>query len=162
MILPKHKIMELKAVSDYIRENQFQPAGVDLTLKEVFRFISPGKIDFDNKERKISEVEKIEYENEWVELEKGAYKVVFNEYVNIPSHTAAIAMPRSSLLRSGITMETAVWDPGYHGRSEALLVVHNEKGAYFKRNAKIAQLVFIVLEEKAKELYEGVYKGENK
>ena len=71
-------------------------------------------------------------------------------------------MPRSSLLRSGITMETAVWDPGYHGRSEAMLVVNNMHGAFLKKNAKIAQLIFIRLEEEAKELYDGVYKGENK
>ena len=162
MIYPKHLLKEKGVVKDYIGESQFQPAGIDLTLKDIYEFKTAGRIDFDNKERKISEVERIEYENDWVFLRKGAYKVVFNEYVNIPPNTIAIAMPRSSLLRSGITMETAVWDPGYHGRSEALLVVHNENGAHLKRNAKIAQLVFIELKEKANELYEGVYKGENK
>ncbi len=162
MIIPKQTLLKLGVVKDYIGEKQFQPAGVDLTLKEAYYFKTPGRIDFDNKERKISEVEKIEYEGEWLKLSRGAYKVIFNEYVHIPEDAIAIAMPRSSLLRSGITMETAVWDPGYEGRSEAMLVVNNEHGAELKRNAKIAQLIFIRLEEKANELYNGVYKGENK
>ena len=60
------------------------------------------------------------------------------------------------------TLECAVWDPGYEGRSEALLIVRNEHGVTFKRNAKIGQMVFIRLSEDAKSLYDGVYKGENR
>jgi len=59
-------------------------------------------------------------------------------------------------------LECAVWDPGYEGRSEALLIVRNEHGLVLKRNAKIGQMVFFRLADTAKELYEGRYKGENK
>ncbi len=161
MILPKH---HLKAGEFFenIHESQYQPAGIDITLKEVCRFASAGKIDFDNKERKISDVEKIEYEREEVALKPGAYKVIFNEYVKIPSDAAALCLPRSSLLRCGASLECAVWDPGYEGRSEALLIVRNEHGLILKRNAKIGQMVFFRLADTAKELYAGRYKGENK
>ncbi len=161
MILPKKHILSCSLISDHIDENQFQPAGVDLTLKKVFRFSSPGRIDFDNKERKISEVEEIGFKEEWTELEHGAYKVLFNEYVRIPTDVAAFCFPRSSLLRCGITLECAVWDPGYHGRSEALLLVKNQQGAILKKNARIAQMVFLKLIEETEE-YSGAYKGENK
>jgi dUTP pyrophosphatase len=161
MILPKQ---HLKSGSffDNLHESQYQPAGIDITLKEVCRFASAGKIDFDNKERKISETAPLSYENDEVKLAPGAYKVVFNEYVRIPSDAAALCLPRSSLLRCGATLECAVWDPGYEGRSEALLIVRNEHGLVLKRNAKIGQMVFFMLAESAKELYEGRYKGENK
>lgn len=162
MILPKQHIEKENLVSETIGSSQFQPCGVDITLKEAYKFKTAGKLDFDNKERKISEVEPVKYENEEVKLARGSYKVIFNEYVRIPKDAAALCFTRSSLLRSGISLECAVWDPGYEGRSEALLVVHNEHGAILKRNAKIGQLIFIKLSESASSLYEGVYKGENK
>ncbi|MEK6982884.1 MAG: deoxyuridine 5'-triphosphate nucleotidohydrolase [Candidatus Micrarchaeota archaeon] len=162
MILPKQHIEQGNLVSETIGSSQFQPCGVDITLKEAYTFKTAGKLDFDNKERKISDVEPIAYANEEIKLAKGAYKVVFNEYVRIPKDAAALCFTRSSLLRSGISLECAVWDPGYEGRSEALLIVHNENGAILKRNAKIGQLVFIKLAEATNTLYEGVYKGENK
>ena len=163
MLLPKHHLKALNVVSDIIHDSQFQPAGVDLSLKSVYAFKNAGKIDFDNKERKISDCEQINFnEKEEVHLQKGAYKVIFNEYVRIPSDAAAFCYPRSSLLRCGATLECAVWDPGYEGRSEALLLIANEQGLILKKNAKIGQLVFVKLVEPAKQLYEGIYKGENK
>lgn len=162
MILPKQQIIAARLFEGLIREGQYQPAGIDITIKEAYAFKSAGKIDFDNKERKISEVEPIPFQNNEIHLQKGAYKVIFNEYVKIPNDVVAFCFPRSSLLRCGATLECAVWDPGYEGRSEALLVVANEHGIILKKNAKIGQMVFIRLSEAAKELYEGKYKSENK
>ncbi|MBU0586361.1 deoxyuridine 5'-triphosphate nucleotidohydrolase [Candidatus Micrarchaeota archaeon] len=162
MILPREIIEKSALVKDTISQNQFQPAGVDVSLKEAYSYTNAGKIDFDNKERKISDVQPISYINEEVKLAPGAYKVIFNEYVRIPQDAAAFCFPRSSLLRSGITLECAVWDPGYEGRSEALLIVSNPHGAILKRNAKIGQIVFVRLSERTSFSYEGVYKGENK
>jgi dUTP pyrophosphatase len=161
MILPKQHL-EKNNILEVLHSSQYQPAGIDITLKEVYAFKSAGVIDFDNKERKISEVEPLAFENDKVTLKPGAYKVIFNEYVRIPKDVAGLCMPRSSLLRCGVTLECAVWDPGYEGRSEALLLVKNEHGIHFKKNAKIGQMVFIKLSESATSLYEGRYKGENK
>jgi dUTP pyrophosphatase len=145
MILPKQHLEEIKPV-DVLHSSQFQPAGIDVTLREAYRFRSAGKIDFDNKERKISDVEPLPFSAaDDVALQPGAYKVMFNEYVRIPKDAAAICLPRSSLLRCGATLECALWDPGYEGRSEALLLVHNEHGITLKRSAKIGQMVFIRL-----------------
>ena len=162
MILPKHHITGEQLVTDTIHESQFQPCGVDLTLKAAYKFTSAGKIDFDNKERKLSEVEEVKFENNEMHLPQGSYKVVYGEFVRIPKDAAAFVYPRSSLLRCGATVESAVWDPGYEGRGEAMLVVHNPHGIKFKKNAKIAQMVFVRLSEAAKHLYDGQYKGENK
>lgn len=162
MLVPKHHLQYSQLVTDLINDSQFQPVGVDLTLKSVHTFKNAGVIDFDNRERKISETNEITFQNDQVTLAKGAYKVIFNEYVKIPPDAGAFCFPRSSLLRCGVTLECAVWDPGYEGRSEALLLVANEQGITFKKNAKIGQLVFIKLLEPTKHLYEGTYKGENK
>jgi len=161
MLLPKQHL-ETANLAEVLNASQFQPAGIDISLKEAYRFKSAGKIDFDNKERKISDVEPIPFQSDEVSLSPGAYKVIFNEYVRIPKDAAAFCFPRSSLLRCGVSLECAVWDPGYEGRSEALLIVRNDHGVVLKRNAKIGQMVFIKLAEAASSLYEGRYKGENK
>ncbi|NYZ76684.1 deoxyuridine 5'-triphosphate nucleotidohydrolase [Candidatus Micrarchaeota archaeon] len=160
MILPRQHLSDV--IEKVISDSQYQPAGIDVTLKEARAFSSAGKIDFDNSSRKISDTVLLEYANDEVHLKPGSYKVVFNEYVKIPADVAAMCLPRSSLLRCGANLDCALWDPGYEGRSEALLVVYNEHGIILKRNAKIGQLVFIKLSEKASSLYEGKYKGENR
>lgn len=161
MILPKHIIRERKAVGGIAHESQMQPAGVDLTLGEIFSFEGGGKIDFDNSQRRLAKTRKLEFGEE-VKLERGCYKVIFNEHVKIPADCAAFAYPRSSLLRCGANMHCAVWDPGYEGRSEALLAVENPHGIVLGKNAKLAQLVFVKLLEEAQESYCGIYRGENR
>ena len=57
----------------------------------------------------------------------------------------ALGRPRSSLLRSGVALHTAVWDAGYRGRSQSLLTVHHPEGFRLQRDARLAQLVFFRL-----------------
>jgi dUTP pyrophosphatase len=161
MLLPKQHL-EAANIFENLHSSQFQPAGIDITMKEVYSFSNAGVIDFDNKERKISDVEPVPFQSDRVSLRPGAYKVIFNEYVRIPKNVAGLCLPRSSLLRCGVSLECAVWDPGYEGRSEALLIVRNEHGVTFKKGAKIGQMIFIRLAEDATSVYEGRYKGENK
>lgn len=123
---------------------QVQPNGIELTLHRIEIHESSGSIAFDNSERKLPQTKNLDFDGDgWIHLPKGSYKIVFNEIVNIPKNIAAIAKPRSSLLRCGATIETAVWDAGYSGRSESLLVVYNENGFKVQKNARILQaLVF--------------------
>lgn len=162
MILPKDEILRRKAVSNYLSESQFQPAGCDLSVREVHTLVNEGAIDFDNKERKLSDTRAIAWPTDgWLFLKKGAYKILYNEIVSIPKDCIALAYPRSSLLRCGAYLQCAVWDPGYEGRSESLLIVGNENGLRLKKDAKVVQLVFLKLEKEAKEGYKGRYHKEN-
>jgi dUTP pyrophosphatase len=143
-------------------ETQTQMCGVELTLQKIERFNSAGAVAFDNKERKLPETELVNFdEMGWIELPAGSYLVTFNEIVNIPKDVAAMARARSTLLRCGATLETALWDPGYRGRSQSLLVVYNPQGLKLKKNARLMQLVFLRLENEAEKLYSGKYQGEN-
>jgi len=142
-------------------KTQLQPNGVELTLRRVEVYNSYGTIAFDNSERSLPETTTLKFDKEgWIHLPKGCYKIIFNEIINIPKNIAAIARPRSSLLRCGVSIETAVWDAGYRGRSESLLVVHNENGFRVKRNARLLQLIFFKL-NKASKGYSGRYQNEN-
>jgi len=140
---------------------QVQPCGVDLTVRSVSRFASPGAIDFDNSRRALASRVELPWVDGWIELACGAYHIVYGETVNLPGDIMALAYPRSSLLRCGVTLHTAVWDPGYSGRAEALLVVHNAHGFRLGRGARIAQLVFTRLGDSVDRPYAGRYHGEN-
>lgn len=147
-------------------EHQIQPNGVDLRVKKIEKFLSPGRIGFHNSDRELSEREELEFNDDgWLFLEPDAYKIGFNEILTLPLDSLAIAAPRSTLLRCGVTIETAIWDAGYRGRSESLLVVLNKNGYYIRKNARILQLVFIKLgtgtENLMREGYSGRYQLEN-
>jgi dUTP pyrophosphatase len=62
----------------------------------------------------------------------------------------------------GCHVPTAVWDAGYEGRGEGLLVVNNPAGLRLQRGARIAQLVVFRLNETALEGYAGQYQHEGR
>jgi dUTP pyrophosphatase len=62
----------------------------------------------------------------------------------------------------GLHVPTAVWDAGYAGRGEGLLVVNNPYGTRLQRGARIAQLVVFRLSEAAAASYTGSYQHENR
>ena len=143
-------------------KTQTQMCGMELTVQKIERFTSSGAVAFENSERKLPDTESLEFDQSgWIDLAAGAYLVTFNEIVSIPVDVAALARARSTLLRCGASLQTALWDPGYRGRSQSLLVVHNPSGLRLKRNARLMQLVFMRLEKEAEKVYEGRYQGEN-
>jgi dUTP pyrophosphatase len=162
MIVAGKEAAQRGLVKEMLAQSQTQPAGIDLTLKEVHELASEGEIDFDNSKRRISQSRKLEFADGKLHLMGGCYKIIYNEYVEIPIDCAAFGFPRSSLLRCGADVRCAVWDPGYHGRSESLLVVHNPSGIVLHKDAKVSQLVFVKLEGAAHQAYGGQYRGENK
>lgn len=141
---------------------QVQPNGIELTLREVARLTSPGRIAVSNRDRAVSKTEPVPFgEDGSVFLKKGCYMVMFNEVTNIAPDMFAFARVRSSLLRSGATIQTALWDSGYSGRPSALLVVYNENGIYLEKNARVIQLVFYKFDAPVEKTYNGTYQKEN-
>jgi dUTP pyrophosphatase len=152
-----------KLVYDYLDlEKQLQPASFDLTLAKVFRIAGKGAIDFDNSQRVIPKAEEIPFDAEgWADLSPGIYKVQYAEAVKIPSGLVGVTFCRSSLSRCGIDLYNGFWDPGYEGRGESVLIVHNSHGARLKKRARIAQIAFFALGGESAHLYKGVHHKEN-
>ncbi|MEX2425297.1 MAG: deoxyuridine 5'-triphosphate nucleotidohydrolase [Thermomicrobiaceae bacterium] len=145
------------------REMQLQPNGVDLTLDTVSGFTGPGTLTLDNANRRLPGTQQYPVDpDQQIYLSPGCYEVRFNETINLPDDCMAYTRPRSSLLRSGVALHTAVWDAGYTGRGVALLVVYNTHGFRMEHNARIAQMVFHAMGTAAGEGYQGVYSGEGK
>ena len=140
---------------------QVQPNGFDLTLREIALLQSPGKISVTDSQRAVSDLAPLVFDGlDFIDLVPGIYIITYNEIVHLPKNIMALARPRSSLLRCGVTVGTAVWDAGYSGRSQSLMVVYNPQGFRLQQNARIAQLIFLRLSQKT-EGYQGAYQGEN-
>ena len=142
-------------------EEQVQPNGIDLTMREVALLQSSGKIAVTDSQRLVSGLAPLVFDGlGFIDLAPGAYIITYNEIVHLPKNVIALAKPRSSLLRCGVTVNTAVWDAGYSGRSQSLMVVYNPHGFRLQRNARIVQLVFLWLTRET-EGYGGAYQREN-
>ena len=162
VVIPGHDVLKMGAVLELLDSAvQVQPAGVDLTVSEVYRFRGHGSLGFSNESRVLPGVEKLEFDDSGrLFLERGAYRVRYNEVVRVPSDCVAIGLPRSSLMRMGATVISALWDPGYEGRGEGLLIVENPYGIVLEKGARIVQLIFIRLESRPVSEYRGVYMRE--
>lgn len=182
-------IEEEELVREYINlEVQLQNNGFDLTVRTIHNLCDRGIIDFDNSKRivpKCNDFNLIAFrkyaslygditsldektKETCCRLEKGAYIVTFNEIIKMPLNLVGLSIHRSSLMRCGATClwgvtgeETAkgVWDGGYEGRGQTLLVVHNRNGLLLYENARIAQMLFIRRNEW--EGYNGIYNQEH-
>ena len=146
-------------------ERQIQPNGFDLTIASIASFSGgsgPGRMGISDDYLVLPKPENVAFDDDgWASLEPGPYLIAFNETVNLPLDLMALVRPRSSLLRSAASVHTAVWDAGYHGRSQALLVVHHPEGYLLQRNARVAQMVFFPLTAPAEWGYSGRYQHEN-
>ena len=146
-------------------EAQLQPNGFDLTLAELAAFegpdTSPGILTDDDAGRRLAKTHPMPFEPDASRrLPPGCYLATFNEIVHLPLDLMALGKPRSSLLRSGVAVHNAVWDAGYHGRSQALLVVYHPQGFTVTRHARLVQLVFYHLARPLRQGYAGRYQGE--
>ncbi len=144
-----------------VGKNSLQPAGIDLRLGDVKAFDTLGVLDTEH--RYIPPGRNVKADSQgFYYLKKGSYRIRFSEIVKVPSWAVGFCFPRSSLLRMGALIHCAVWDPGYKGRGEALLVVFNDNGIKIRKKARVAQIVFARLETlpystyKGKYLYEGL------
>lgn len=159
-------IQEINLIEKYIDlETQLTPNGFDLTVLGISSFEASGALDFSNKERKIPEGKEILPQKEnhqdqfgWWKLTKGAYKIKTNEVVNLPNDLIALAFSRTSLLRMGAFTQHGVWDAGFKGKGEFVLVVENPSGIKIKENARVAQLIFVPI-NKTTQGYDGIYKN---
>ena len=144
-----------------VAEEALQPNGIDLSLERIARLTAPGALGLDAREPAGRE-ELAPDPGGWWTLSPGVYVIGYAERVNLPNDVMALGRPRSSLLRSGVTVYTAVWDAGYSGRGEGSLHVANEHGWRVQKGARVVQLVFFRLARPAAEGYRGRYQGEGR
>ena len=144
---------------DSLSADQRQPNGVDLTVEAVFEPTTPGRIDTDGK--RVGDRREVAPESDdddpLYRLPPGGYVVRYGEVIAVPEGHVGFVLPRSTLLRNGCTLETAVWDAGYEGRGEGLLQVHHE--LELRPGARVGQFLLAAADHDGE--YDGDYQGEN-
>ena len=140
-----------------LKEEQVDCAGIKLTLHSIHMIDEPGELSINT--RKIPKYRELVCTTKCL-VPMGAYIVRYNEYVKIPNGYIGLAIPRSSLLRMGVTIHSAVWDPGYEGQGIGLMIVFNHHGVILSKGVQIAQLVYFKMSGETQKVYNGVYKGE--
>ena len=152
-------ILNRKMITNYIDlETQLQPNGFDLTIKEVLGFSKSfdPRIDFTNETRLISlALPWLPVGGEYC-LDPGTYLFRANEFFKTPPDISGWGMPRSTLSRCGITVNSAILDAGYSGH--LVFVLNIPQKIYFTTHARFVQMIFFKLSEVPAKLYTGVYK----
>ena len=133
-------------------EEQYQPAGIDLTLDKVSEFkhnkgttygllknakVLPDLIDMETKTMQVSGM----LVDVFVLQPHTTYLATTTEFIDIDEQSGQFYLPRSSLLRSSIDVRTAFGDPGFHGHLSFLLINHTDELFVIEKGARFAQLI---------------------
>lgn len=135
-------------------EEQYQPAGIDLTLGQLKAFDDSEEVyGICNNVKQLPKYKNvpesavsIDEQNEkldigWLLEPHVPYIGVTKEMIQIDSNMAQIYLPRSSLLRGGVLVETALGDPGFHGHLSFLMLNQLHKPFFISKNERFAQMI---------------------
>lgn len=139
---------------------QKQPAGYDVTVSNIQSYPQTRfTVGIEKGESSaLIQIPAISEGAYYFDLDPGAYFVELNEITTIPADAIGILLPRSTLLRNGLDVRTALFDPGYSGQPKVMLVCH--RPARIQRFARIGQLVIIKSDREFSSKYSGRYQGE--
>lgn len=157
----------LRQLYPNLEENQYQPAGIDLTLDEVYSLEHDSGTVYGllNNAKVLPQQIKCQTSNIQV---GGMLKTVFrlkphtayvaktNEKIKISKNAGQFYLPRSSLLRAGIDVRTAFGDPGFYGHLSFLVINHTDDMFVLEKGVRFAQLVDISADNVESE-YNGDY-----
>ena len=142
----------LKLFPEY--SDTIQPSGIDLRMDKIYRQGGSGSL-IDN-EKNLPEIEELESVDDIYTLEpKTEYSVTIEGKIEIPTGYTMLYLPRSTLLRSFISVHTAVGDPGFYGTLQFMIVNNGQYPYKIKKGERIAQAVVFPVEGSGK--YNGSY-----
>lgn len=149
-----HRIARDKLLEG-VEEENVQGAGVDLRVEKLYRLNSSASLGVE--ERKLPEVKELQG-SRFTLVPREYHLLLTREKLNMPYDLVAFIFQRSTLFRSGVSLRTAVVDPGYRGRLTVGIVNEGREGFTLERGTRIAQIVFAGVEGTAKS-YSGKYQG---
>lgn len=148
-------------------EDQYQPAGIDLKLGNIKAFKNNESVyGIANGAKQLPEqvdVKESAVKMGPTKLEVGfmlephkPYIAVVQNKVKIPLDMLQLYFPRSSLLRAGVDVRTAVGDSGFNGTLSFLIINHNDTPFFIKKGERFAQMVCFGLNGET-DGYDGTY-----
>ena len=140
----------LKLFPDF--KDLVQPSGIDLELDKIYIQKTQGSL-IDN-EKILPDLEEMSGEIYTLKPHT-AYLASIKRKVKIPKGYTMLYLPRSTLLRSFVSVQTAVGDPGFYGTLMFLICNHGDYEYKIKSGDRIAQAVVFPVEGSGE--YEGSY-----
>lgn len=152
-------------------ESDYQPSGLDLRLGNVFylnaeKDIVYGLIDG---EKILPEHEKVkptllqvredDYVAGWNFIPNQPYICQVKNQIKIGENNAQFYLPRSTLLRAGVNVYTALGDLGYNGHLSFLVINHGPRPFFIQEGERFAQLIDFEVKG-GSESYDGDYQEE--
>jgi len=132
-----------------------QPSGIDLALDKIYTQESEGSL-IDN-EKNLPEIKELEGPVYTLKPHT-AYLASIDRKIKIPKGYSMLYLPRSTLLRSFVSVQTAVGDPGFFGTLMFMIYNHGDYEYKIKKEDRIAQGV--VFEVEGSGQYSGSYQEE--
>lgn len=129
-----------------------QPSGIDLALDNIYTQESEGSL-IDN-EKNLPEIKEMEGPVYTLKPHT-AYLASIDRKIKIPKGYTMLYLPRSTLLRSFISVQTAVGDPGFYGTLMFMVYNHGNFDYKIKKGDRIAQAVVFPVEGSGE--YDGSY-----
>jgi dUTP pyrophosphatase len=152
-----------------VKENQIQPNAIDITCDKVYQSykttgLQPGFTLTKDKTTHLVKHElltahqfsKLNVTDTW-KLDGKVFYFESNLKITVPYGYVAWLMPRSSLNRNGIRVESGLYDSGFTGNVAGTIYVHTGLPFTLERGARIAQLIFAEADTLHK--YSGQYQG---
>jgi len=137
---------------------QKQPAGFDVTVNNIQSY-SQSRFTLGIEKGENSALVQVPVsDGSYFDLSPGAYFVELNEITTIPPDAIGILLPRSTLLRNGLDVRTALFDPGYSGQPKVMLVCH--RPVRIQKYSRIGQLIILKSDREFTSKYSGQYQGE--
>jgi dUTP pyrophosphatase len=158
MLLNSKQLTQFVKESEYSKKTQI---GIDLSVKSIQKIVTKSIVYTDGTHIDPSgyidiPLVKIDNKECW-NLEPGVYSVTFNEGVTIPDNCAAIITHRSSLYRTGTSINSPWWDPGFYCDNMNTTMITNN-GIIIEKNARLAQIAFWECSQ-VEETYNGQWQG---
>jgi len=161
VVIGYEKIKELiksNNIVENVEEKNIQPSGIDLRVKCIYRLKNGGFMGVEK--RQTPKVENVSNKiGEKVILKPNEFVLVETmEKVNMPNDLMARVLPRSSLFRCGVSLFTAVIDPGFIGTLTFGMKNLSDHPFEIEIGTKVGQIVFEEVKGNTK-LYNGKYQG---
>lgn len=141
---------------DYLKEmypdrdpDDYQPSGLDLRVGKVFVFDDDSIASLHEGEKMLpTQIElplmnlyEYGFYDGWVLEPQRPYMFQVQEQIQIGDSNAQFYLPRSSLLRAGVNVYTALGDLGYNGHLSFLVINHRRGPFFIQQGERFAQLV---------------------
>jgi len=128
-------------IQDLGEDFKIEGATVDLRLKEVFKHNGGAKLLL-NQRNTGDIIETFPVDNIFTIQPKQVYLVSTFEKVNMPNYLIAYISRRTTMFRSGISLEATYTNPGYYGKLTFMMFNNTNDIIEIEKGFRIAQIAF--------------------